>query len=323
MSDATRASTPPPGASPNGAQTNGTPPSGAPARDAPVDRRRHRRLAPGGRAAVAGVPAVLVDGVTKVYADGDVHALRGVDLVVQPGELVAITGPSGCGKSTLLHLLAALDRPTSGRIEVFGQDLAHIGDLAAYRRSQVGLVFQLHNLLPLLTAAENVMVAMDRHRGSMAEHRQRALSLLDRVGLAHVADRKPAQLSGGERQRVAIARALANDPPLLLADEPTGSLDSQAVTRVVDVFRRLCDETATTIVLVTHDLSVAAGADRTVAMADGRVVEGAGVGGAGVAGVGAGGVGAGGVGAGGVGAGGVGAGGAGAADAPAVDSAGS
>jgi putative ABC transport system ATP-binding protein len=229
-------------------------------------------LAPGGRQAVAGVPAVAVTGVTKVYDDGNVHALRGVDLVVQPGELVAITGPSGCGKSTLLHLLAALDRPTSGRIEVFGQDLATIDDLARYRRTQVGLVFQFHNLLPLLTAAENVMVAMDRRHGRLADHRQRAVELLDRVGLAHVADRTPSRLSGGERQRVAIARALANDPPLLLADEPTGSLDSKSVERVVDVFHQLRSDFKTTIVLVTHDPSVAATADRTIAMADGRVV---------------------------------------------------
>jgi len=235
--------------------------------------RRARPLAPGGRQAIAGVPAVEMAGVTKVYADGNVQALRGVDLVVQPGELVAVTGPSGCGKSTLLHLLAALDRPTSGRIVVFGQDLAKVEDLAGYRRNQVGLVFQFHNLLPLLTAAENVMVAMDHRRGRIAEHRRRAVELLDRVGLAHVADRKPSALSGGERQRVAIARALVNDPPLLLADEPTGSLDSQAVERVVDVFHRLRDELATTIVLVTHDPAVAASADRTITMSDGRVVQ--------------------------------------------------
>jgi len=212
-------------------------------------------------------------GATKVYDDGMVRALDGLDLTVDEGEFVAITGPSGCGKSTLLHLLAALDRPSGGVIRVHGHDLTHLRHPNRYRRQEVGLVFQLHNLLPRLSVLANVEIAMagsSRPRRARADYAQR---LLAEVELSGLVSRRPPQLSGGERQRVAIARALANDPPILLADEPTGSLDSASVTLVLGLFQRLRAERGMTIVLVTHDGSVAGVADRIVYMLDGRVVQ--------------------------------------------------
>jgi putative ABC transport system ATP-binding protein len=211
--------------------------------------------------------------VTKQFDNGLVSALAGVDLTVERGEWVAITGPSGCGKSTLLHLVAALDSPTAGAIEVFGQDVRRLRRPAAFRRVTVGLVFQLHNLLPQLTAAQNVEVAMFGVQHSRADRHRRAYALLADVDLVGREDRQPTRLSGGERQRVAIARALANEPPLLLADEPTGNLDSASVDgviRLVDGLRRQRREL--TVVMVTHDDRVAAHADRIVAMRDGLVV---------------------------------------------------
>ncbi len=224
--------------------------------------------------ATGAVGRIETRGVEKIYEEGTVHALQGVDLTVASGELVAITGPSGCGKSTLLHLIAALDRPTAGTIMVSGLDVVHLEHPDRFRREQIGLIFQLHNLLPRLSVLGNVEIAMvgtHRHTGECAT---RARELLAEVGLDHLADRRPPQLSGGERQRVAIARALANEPPVLLADEPTGSLDSDSVQTVLRLFDQLRDERGVTIVLVTHDLAVAAVADRTVEMLDGRVLTG-------------------------------------------------
>jgi ABC-type lipoprotein export system ATPase subunit len=218
--------------------------------------------------------AVVARGICKDFDRGMVHALAGVDLVVRRGEWVTITGPSGCGKSTLLHLLAALDTPTAGDIEVFGQNLRLLGSPADFRRHTVGLVFQLHNLLPQLTACQNVEVAMfGTGVGRVARHR-RARRLLADVDLAGLENRQPPRLSGGERQRVAIARALANNPPLLLADEPTGNLDTAAVARVVDLVDALRRERPElTVIMVTHDAAVAARADRVVEMHDGRITE--------------------------------------------------
>ena len=218
------------------------------------------------------VPAIEVRGVTKIYEGALGPALDGVDLTVASGEVVAITGPSGCGKSTLLHLIAALDVPTAGTIVVHGQDLARLRDAKAFRREEVGLVFQLHNLLPRLSAIENVEIAMFGSPTTRAERARRARDLLSAVDLAGREKRRPTELSGGERQRVAIARALANEPAVLLADEPTGSLDSASVATVLDVFARLRADRGTTILLVTHDPSVAATADRVVTMRDGRIV---------------------------------------------------
>ncbi len=216
-------------------------------------------------------PIIECRGVEKVYEDGSVHALRGLDLEVAPGELLAITGPSGCGKSTLLHLLAALDTPTAGSIRVGEYDLARLRRPDHYRREEVGLVFQLHNLMPQLSAVGNVEVVMVGTHRRRRDRAARARELLAAVDLLPLADRRPPQLSGGERQRVAIARALANDPRVLLADEPTGSLDSDSVRTVLGVFERLRDDLGVTVVLVTHDESVARIADRTVEMLDGRV----------------------------------------------------
>jgi len=220
----------------------------------------------------AGV-AVDVRDVRKDFDHGVVPALTGISLSVGRGEWVAVNGPSGCGKSTLLHLLAALDVPTSGTVEVFGYDQPHPRSPAQFRRASVGLVFQLHNLLPQLTAAQNVEIAMFGRLRDRAERRERAFRLLADVDLAGRESRPPTRLSGGERQRVAIARALANDPPLLLADEPTGNLDTASVDHVIELVQRLRQaRPELTVIMVTHDPRVADAADRVVHMRDGRIV---------------------------------------------------
>jgi ABC-type lipoprotein export system ATPase subunit len=216
-------------------------------------------------------PVIIVRGLVKEFDNGRVRALNGVDLTVAPGEFVAISGPSGCGKSTLMHLLAALDSPTSGSAIVNGAALSDDRHLDRYRRDQVGLVFQLHNLLPNLTALQNVEVAMMGTKSSRRDQRQRAIATLREVGLGERLTNRPPELSGGERQRVAIARALANQPKIILADEPTGSLDTESVEGVLDLLRRLRRDHGITIVMVTHDTQVAATADRVVRMRDGRV----------------------------------------------------
>ena len=216
--------------------------------------------------------AISAHGVRKRFEDGRIVALAGMDLDVGAGEFVAIVGPSGCGKSTLLHLLAALDRPDAGSIRVADHDLAESSELAHYRARHVGMVFQLHNLLPSLTASENVQLPLFELGVRAGERRARADRLLALVGLAGRGSSRPPQLSGGERQRVAIARALANEPPILLADEPTGSLDSEAGTLVLDLLDVLRRSRSLTLVLVTHDPAVATRADRIVRMLDGRAL---------------------------------------------------
>lgn len=217
-------------------------------------------------------PAVEMAGVCKYFDNGMIKALDGLSLRVERGESVAVTGPSGCGKSTMLHLIAALDRPTSGIIRVGGADLASQRDLPGYRRHHIGLVFQLHNLLPQLSAIQNVEVAMFGTGLTRRQRRDRARSLLADVELAGMEARPPTKLSGGERQRVAIARALANEPELLLADEPTGSLDERSVDLVLDMFARLrAERPGMTMITVTHDLRVAGTADRIIWLRDGRV----------------------------------------------------
>jgi putative ABC transport system ATP-binding protein len=203
---------------------------------------------------------------------GGIAALAGLDLTVTNGEMMAITGPSGCGKSTLLHLLAAIDSPTSGSVSVAGRDLARVRDLSRYRREVVGLVFQFHNLLPQLSAVSNVELPMFGTGLSRQQRRERARALLADVDLSACEDRLPTELSGGERQRVAIAWALANDPQILLADEPTGSLDSASTERFQDLLSGLSNR-GKTIVMVTHDREVAARAHRVVEMRDGTVTE--------------------------------------------------
>jgi len=216
-------------------------------------------------------PAVQVIDVVKLFDGGIVRALDGVSLEVAHREFVAVTGPSGCGKSTLLHLIAALDHPTSGRIVVNGRDLREAGN-ERYRRREVGLVFQLHHLLTHLSAIENVEIAMFSNGMSYRQQRERSRELLVAVGLEDKGHTAPPRLSGGERQRLALARALANRPALILADEPTGSLDSASVDRVLDLFRSIREQQGVTILLITHDAYVAGAADRIVRMRDGRIV---------------------------------------------------
>jgi putative ABC transport system ATP-binding protein len=201
-----------------------------------------------------------------------IHAVHDVDLTVEPGELLAIVGPSGSGKTTLLQLLGAMDRPTGGSVLLEGRDLARLGDgeLARIRLQTVGFVFQQFNLIPTLTAAQNIEVALAPRRLRGWARRKRAGELLESVGLAARADHLPGQLSGGEQQRVAIARALANEPTLLLADEPTGNLDSKTGEEIVDLLRTISAERGTTVVIVTHDEKIASRADRIVRMKDGR-----------------------------------------------------
>ncbi len=216
-------------------------------------------------------PAIEVIDVVKIY-DNQMRALDGVNLTIGHSEFVALMGPSGCGKSTLLHLLAALDTPTSGRIAVNGRDLRSAGN-DRFRRSEIGLVFQLHNLLPNLTSLENVQIPMFGTGMNHTERLQRAKQLLAEMDLSDKEKATPPRLSGGERQRLAIARALANNPSIVLADEPTGNLDSAAVDRLLALFRSIRDEHGVTILLATHDVHVASAADRIVYMRDGRVVE--------------------------------------------------
>jgi putative ABC transport system ATP-binding protein len=222
-------------------------------------------------------PAIRIRGLVKSFEQGRINALNGVDLDVNSGEFIAVIGPSGCGKSTLLHLIAALDRPNAGTIEVQGHELRSDRRLDHYRSQDVGLVFQLDNLIPSLSASENVQVPMFERPYSPSERRRRAERLLAQVGLEGKGRSRPPQLSGGERQRVAIARALANDPPLLLADEPTGRLDSVSGQRILDLLEALQKQRGLTIVLVTHEPAIARRADRIVEMLDGRVQQAAAV----------------------------------------------
>jgi ABC-type lipoprotein export system ATPase subunit len=214
---------------------------------------------------------VVVEGVRKSFEAGRVHALVDVSLCVRPGEFVGLTGPSGCGKSTLLNLIGALDRPDAGTIRVDGRSLGDIGDAAEYRAATVGFVFQLHDLIPTLTALENVQVPMLGRGRSRHERERRARELLDEVGLTARVYARPATLSGGERQRVAIARALANEPRLLLADEPTGALDSETGAQVLDLLEDVNERRGTTLLVVTNDEEVARRSDRTLRMRDGVI----------------------------------------------------
>ncbi|MBI3538548.1 MAG: ABC transporter ATP-binding protein [Chloroflexi bacterium] len=217
---------------------------------------------------------VETQSLTKIFGDGSdaVHALNGVTFSIHAGEFVAVMGPSGSGKSTLLNVLGALDRPTDGVCKVAGEELARVKDLDRFRSKTVGFVFQLHNLIPTLSAVENVEVPLQEEKMSDDARRARAELLLDLVGLG---DRKhfvPAQLSGGQRQRVAIARALANNPKIILADEPTGNLDSKSTDEIMGLMRRINREQGTTFIVVTHNPAVARAADRIVLVRDGKIL---------------------------------------------------
>jgi ABC-type lipoprotein export system ATPase subunit len=222
-------------------------------------------------------PYILCEDLFKIYKQEDLEvvALRGLDLKVQRGELMAIVGASGSGKSTLLNILAGLDLPSAGRCLVGNRSLLTMtpADLVTYRRKEVGFVWQQtsRNVLPYLTAVQNVELPMILEGGDPGPARSRSYELLEMVGLAHRSDVRPDRLSGGEQQRVAIAVALANDPPLLLADEPTGELDSQTASEVFGVLRGLNQELGVTVVVVTHDPAIANQIDRVVAIRDGRI----------------------------------------------------
>ncbi len=225
-------------------------------------------------------PTLRLRGATRIHGEGHtaVQALAEVDLDVAPGELVAIMGPSGSGKSTLLTLAGGLDRPSRGEVEVVGQELSKLSarDLARLRRRTIGYVFQELNLLPGLTAVENVSLPLELDGSGLGAARDAALQALDRVGLRDLADRFPEDLSGGEQQRVAIARAVVGERALLLADEPTGALDSVTGESVLRLLRRACDEDGAAGVLVTHDAGHAAWADRVIFLRDGTIVDGTG-----------------------------------------------
>ena len=210
--------------------------------------------------------------LTREFDEGQVRALRGVDFSVNEGEFIAVTGPSGCGKSTLLQMLGALDRPTSGALLYRGESLPDHPNPAAYRAHEIGFIFQAFHLLPTFTAAENVQLPMFETTRSVSDRKERAIDLLKLVGLEERLNHFPSKLSGGERQRVAIARSLANSPSLLLADEPTGNLDSKNAHLILDLIIRLQQDQGRTLVLVTHDPSIAARATRTLQMKDGRIV---------------------------------------------------
>ncbi len=209
----------------------------------------------------------------KYYVAGDVHALTGIDCEIKPGEHVAIVGKSGSGKSSLLNLIGGLDLPSSGEVLFRGKQLNRHTDLDQHRSREIGFVFQSYFLLPNLTAGENVQIPMFGSEQDPRRRQQRAVELLHQVGLGDRIDHRPNQLSGGESQRVAIARALANSPPLILADEPTGALDTESGTAILDLLETLHRETSVTLIVVTHDEAIAERAQRRLRLKDGRLVK--------------------------------------------------
>ncbi len=219
---------------------------------------------------------VLCERLVKIYKTGDIEvvALRDLDLRVDKGELRVIVGPSGSGKTTLLNLIGGIDQPSAGRVVVDGIEVSKLArrQLVEYRRKKVGFVFQFFNLIPTLTALENVELPMALVGVPKERRRKRAIELLKLVGLEARMHHRPDQLSGGEQQRVAIASALANDPPLILADEPTGELDTVTGKQIAELFRRLRDELGKTIIIVTHDVSIAMIADRISRIRDGKII---------------------------------------------------
>ncbi|MBJ7255407.1 MAG: ABC transporter ATP-binding protein [Akkermansiaceae bacterium] len=226
-------------------------------------------------AAAPTIPGELIYeaiGLKKQFDNGKVMALRGLDLEIRQGEFVAIIGQSGCGKSTLLQMLGCLDRPSEGTLNYRGTSIPDMRDPAAYRAHQIGFVFQSFHLLPTFTVLENVQIPMFEGKLSRSQRKARGIELLESVGLGHRLSHYPSELSGGERQRVAIARGLANRPSVVLADEPTGNLDSESAVQIIDLLLELHGKLGVTLVLVTHDLSVAERASRTIRMKDGRVI---------------------------------------------------
>lgn len=223
------------------------------------------------------MPLLDLKEITKEYKLGEtvVRALRGLDLSIEEGEIVALMGPSGSGKSTLMHIIGALDTPSQGTAFLDGQDLERLKEkqLVALRGKKIGFVFQTFNLIQTLTAQQNVELPMIFQGIRRAERAERAKELLVKVGLADRVRHKPSELSGGERQRVAIARALANDPEIILADEPTGNLDTESGEAILEMLKGLCVDDGKTVIIVTHDPEATAIADRIIRLRDGRVVE--------------------------------------------------
>jgi len=223
------------------------------------------------------MPILETQQVSKQYQMGEVtvDALAEVDFTVEQGEFVAIMGPSGSGKSTLLHLLGGLDGPTDGEVTLAGRQLSKLNDnqITLIRRRNVGFIFQFFNLLPTLTAEENLALPLLIDGQNIKKHREKIDQLLNRVGLADRRYHKPDQLSGGQQQRVAIARAFVTDPAIVLADEPTGNLDSKTGDEILELLRRSCDEFGQTIVMVTHDAKAASFADQVVFLMDGRIAD--------------------------------------------------
>jgi putative ABC transport system ATP-binding protein len=215
---------------------------------------------------------VEIKNLEKSYEKGHIKALNGINLEIKEGEFVSIIGPSGSGKSTLLNMIGALDIADSGNIEVAGYDLNKKKKLAEFRSRKIGFIFQLHNLIPNISVLENIEIPMFEDKRSGKERKERALELLDLVGLKDKAKTKPTKLSGGERQRIAIARSLANNPSIILADEPTGSLDSKTSEKILDQLTKLHEEKNVTLIIVTHDMSVAKLADRTIEVLDGKIL---------------------------------------------------
>jgi putative ABC transport system ATP-binding protein len=219
---------------------------------------------------------IQAENLTKVYGTGDtaIVALDHVNLAVNPGEFVAVMGPSGCGKSTLLHLLGGLDRPSDGNVSIDGQPLAKMSDneITQLRRRKIGLVFQFFNLIPILSSVENAALPLLLDGGNSAKTKQKAIEWLTKVGLGHRLTSRPDQLSAGQQQRVAIARALITDPVLVLADEPTGNLDTKSSDEIAGLLKQVAKEWGRAVLMVTHDPRIAAYADRIVFLKDGTIV---------------------------------------------------
>ncbi|MCL2115724.1 MAG: ABC transporter ATP-binding protein [Methanobrevibacter sp.] len=218
-------------------------------------------------------PFIKISNLVKNYDNGTIKALNGINLEIARGDFISIIGPSGSGKSTLLNMLGALDNPNSGTIQIDGINLEKNQDLSEFRSKKVGFVFQLHNLIPNLTVFENVQIPLIGTGVSENEIEKKAKNLLESVGLKNKLNQKPTKLSGGERQRVAIARALVNNPSIILADEPTGSLDSKTGDVILDMLKKIHDENNVTLIVVTHEPYIANMADRTIKIRDGEIIE--------------------------------------------------
>ena len=217
------------------------------------------------------INVIEIKDLKKSYEDGQIMALNGIDLKIKEGEFVSIIGPSGSGKSTLLNMIGALDNPDEGNISVAGTDLTRDEDLSKFRSDEIGFVFQLHNLIPNLTVFENVQIPLIETPLSDEQMEKRALELLKSVNLENKINQKPTKLSGGERQRVAIARALVNHPSIILADEPTGSLDSKTQNVILDLLKDIHKKENVTLIIVTHSPDVANMADRVITVLDGEI----------------------------------------------------